>query len=290
MPARTRQKIELHAPTEVGELVLAAHRGRVRGEVLVRNAGTAAVTIRDLAVAGELPGARGAGSQVPVPAAWEPLEVPAADARRVAISASIDRFTPPGAYEAEVVVDGVRRRAIVQVTEEIALSVSEREIAVVASPGQEQARHLAMTNLGNVSVELARVGPVPLGEDHPRPSLLQRLGVLPLDELALVVRTERMPDARATEAEAEREAPAGAALPTVSIRLDPPVSLAPGETAVSRWLVTVDGDLRPGVRYRALAAILTADLRIVVTPALEASPAPRRTRTRRSQPSERRKT
>jgi hypothetical protein len=163
MSARTRPKIELHAPTEVGELVLTAHRGRVRGEVLVRNPGAAAVTVRGVAVVGELPGARGAAPQAPVPAGWEPLEVPPADARRVAVSASIDRFTPPGAHAVEVVVDGVRRGAIVQVTEEIALSLSEREIVVGASPGEEQVRHLAMSNLGNVSVELARVGPVPLG-------------------------------------------------------------------------------------------------------------------------------
>jgi hypothetical protein len=224
-----------------------------------------------------------------VPAGWEPLEVPPGDARRVAISASIDRFTPPGTHEVEVVVDGVRRRAIVQVVEEVALSLSEREIVVVASPGEEQVRHLAMSNLGNVPLELGRVGPVPLGEDHPRPTLLQRLGVLPLDEVALVIRTERIPEAAPEEA--LREAPAGAgAPPTVSIRLDPPVSLAPGETAASRWIVTVDGDLRPGVRHRAVAAILTTDVRIVVTPAPEASPATRRPRTRRSQPSERRKT
>jgi hypothetical protein len=76
----------------------------------------------------------------------------------------------------------------------------------------------------------------------------------------------------------------------VSIRLDPPVSLAPGETAAARWLVTVDGDLRPGARYRAVAAILTADLRIVVTPALAAAATARRPRARRSQPSERRTT
>jgi hypothetical protein len=289
MPAELRPKIRLLAPAGAGPVVLTAHRGRVRGEVLLENEGAAPVEVREVAITGKLPVPRGKGTQAPAPEPVEPMVVPPGAARRVALAAEIDRHTPPGAYRARIAVEGVARQALLQVGEDIALSLSETEIVVVASPGMEQVRHVAMTNLGNVPLTVARVGPVELGVDRPRPTLLQRLGVLPLDEVAVVVRAEREPERRiADEREGlpEREpAPQEAApRPTVSVRLAKPAEIAPGETVAAEWLISVAGDLRPGARYRGVAALFTTDVRFVVAPPLDEAPATTPTTTRARAP------
>jgi hypothetical protein len=278
MPAKLRPTIRLLAPAGAGPVVLTAHGGRVRGEVLLENEGAAPVEVSEIAITGKLPVPRGKGTQSPEPEPFEPVVVAPGAARPVAIAAEIDRHTPPGAYRTRIAVEGVARQALLQVGEDIALSLSETEIVVVASPGVEQVRHVAMTNLGNVPLTVARLGPVELGVDRPRPTLLQRLGILPLDEVAIVVRTEREPERRMEEEregrpEREPAAEEAAPRPTVSVRLAKAAEIAPGETVAAEWLISVAGDLRPGARYRGVAALFTTDVRFVVAPTLDEAPA-----------------
>jgi hypothetical protein len=258
--------LRLASPTPGGPPLLTGRRGTLKGELVVHNDGEDTLHLQEAELRGD--------ADVRLER-LEPVDIAPGSARTVSVTAAVPARTPPGTYKAEIEVDGVTHPVTLLVTEDIALTLSEREIVVIA--GDPRTKAISMHNAGNIPLNVSHAGPVTLEVDRPRPTLLQRIGMLPADDPPADA-----PLAAATvevrTGEAGSEAEAEPAPPTVTARLDPPVTVAPGETVVGEWAVTVDGDLDPALRYRAVAPLYTTDIGLVVTPAQEAPPTPARSR------------
>jgi hypothetical protein len=243
-PRADSPKIRFVQPSGEPTVVLTSKGGRVRLKGLLRNDGTEPVNVAGATISARIPGE---GAVLAVAEPIPPILLLPSESRPTSLKARLDPLTPPGEYDAEVVIEGVPHDAKLLVSEQVSLQLSKSEVVVEA--GSDGAAHLVATNTGNVPLEVRRIGPVELVPDQPRPTLLQRLGVIPREH---VERTYLAP----TEDEA----------PTVSARTDSAVALAPGESKPLELSVTVEGPLRPGLRYRGTAPVHTTDLTFVVTP------------------------
>jgi hypothetical protein len=256
-PAETR--IRFVQPSGAPAVVLKGSGGRLRGKAWLANVGEAPVHVVPEAVE-----AAAADEGPPAPSvvldAIPPTLVEPGATELAKFTGTIDPFTPPGTYAAKVTVNGVDEEALLEVTENISLSLSDTRLVVFGDPGGQHRRTIA-TNRGNVSLPISRLGPVELDLD--RPSWLQSK----IDRFFEgAPATLAPPPTRDADEEA----------PTVEARLEKRIELAPGETAALDWIVEVKGSLQPGIRYRAIAALYTSDVTFIVTPSQDgpASPAP----------------
>jgi hypothetical protein len=241
--------------------VLTGRAGRLRGEVTLRNVSAKPVRFGHAEVHAEI-----GKSIVEIrPPTSAPAELEPEGEGSVLLSASLDRLTPPGTYKADVVIEGSTLPVTLIITEEIALTLSQTELVVIA--GQDAIRSVAMHNLGNVPLAVSQIGPADLEVDVRRPTLLQRIGMLPVEDPVQPVVDECCDD---TDEKTEKP------VQTVTARLKTPIIVAPGETVVGDWIVTTEGPLEAGLRYRAVAPLYTTDIGFVVTPAQDAPPAPKR--------------
>jgi hypothetical protein len=181
---------------------------------------------------------------------------------RVNLTSSVDRLTPPGRYEAEIVIDGRARRAVLHVGEDIDLQLSESEFVVSGDPDGEQVRSVLLTNAGNVPLPVRVIGPVELEHDRPVPSLLERFGVLRPSRLAVPPREppgDRDRDRDRDRDDLDRR-------PTVTGLIREPVTVGPGEVVACELTIKVDGPIASGARYRATAPLYLTDVTFIVTP------------------------
>ena len=255
-------------PGGAGVPVLTARGGRVRGKLVLRNQHSEPVSVPDLQIRAS------DDLDAPLVEDWRPQTLQPGEAGRVDVTASVDRRTPPGEYKVELDVDGVVQPAVLLVVEDISLTVSERELVVAGDVGIEQSKTVVLTNRGNVPLEVSRIGPVELAEDRPQPTLLERLGVLapPADRPAGTL-LQRMgvvaylPEAATPEEREEcKRDRENEPCPTLAAHLRKPLTILPGEVATTEWIVSVEGPVRPGLRYRATAPLYTSDITFVVTP------------------------
>jgi hypothetical protein len=257
-------------PSGAPTVVLKGSGGRLRGKAWVANVGDAPIHVLPEAIEAAAP--RGGPSAPSIVLDATPTTIVApGETEQAKFTGTIDPFTPPGTYKAKVTVNGVVEEAILEVTENISLSLSDTKLVVFGDPGPQH-RRIVATNRGNISLPIRRLGPVELDVD--RPSWLQSK----LDQFldgghATVPRSPlRDPDEP---------------VPTVEARLEKRVELAPGETAALDWIVEVTGSLQPGIRYRAIAALYTSDVTFIVTPSQDGTtppaPTPRTSRARTQQ-------
>jgi hypothetical protein len=240
--------------------VLTGRGGRLRGEVLLEG---------DAARALETAEIRAKNVRLDSAA---PLSLAPRGPQRAALTVSVDPLTPPGSYEAEIEIGGVTQPVTLVVVEDIGLTLSEREIIVI--PGEERPHRITMRNTGNIPLAVSHAGPAELTVDRRRPTLLQRLGWLPLEPPDAPVVDGRASARAEPRDDGEDEDRPPDEPPTITARLKEPVLVGPGETVVGDWAVTVEGTLDPGVRYRGVAPLYTTDIGFVVTPAQEGPPPP----------------
>jgi hypothetical protein len=184
-------------------------------------------------------------------------------ARRVRLHASLDPTTAPGSFAVELDVGGQTVTAIVEVIEQVDLSLSPSSVVVDGVTGAAGAASVLATNAGNVPLAISQVGPVPLELDGQRATFLDRLlGRETLVATPATVVNVHVHTADDTEEEDEDEEEP----PLVTGTLTPPIELQPGETRRLEWAFEITGELEPGRRYRAIAPCYTADLEIVAVP------------------------
>jgi hypothetical protein len=263
---RGETPIRFAQPSGRPTVVLKGSGGRLRGKTWVTNVGETPVRVapeRIEAVATmDGPAPRIVLDETP------PTIVEAGETELAKFTGTIDPFTPPGTYKAKITINGVQEEALLEVTENVSLSMTDTDVVVFGDPGPQHRRTIA-TNRGNISLPISRLGPVEL--DFDRPSWLQ-------SKIGQVFEGGHTAPPRPPMRDQDEP------LPTVEARLDKHIELAPGETAALDWIVEVKGALRPGIRYRAVAALYTSDVTFVVTPSQDGSapsaPAPRTSRAR----------
>jgi hypothetical protein len=255
--------------TEAGELlrlaapdahavVLRGTPGHLRGEIDVANDGPAPMMALPAATAAVREGAE---LRFANPAG---AIVPAGSARRVRLHATVDPTTPPGSYPVELDIAGQTVAATVEVIEQVSITLSPSSVVVDGVVGSAGSAAVLATNVGNVQLGIASVGPVPLDLDGARATFLDRLFgrqtvvATPTTVVSVHVHTEGESDEDEDEDVDDR--------PHVTGTLVAPIVLQPGESRRLDFDFAIEGDLEAGRRYRALAPCYTSDLEIVVVP------------------------
>jgi hypothetical protein len=206
------------------EIVLTGPPGQLRAAVSVENSAEERVAVRGAALhrAGHEP-VTGGGAAVIAPGATA----------RVPVSFSVEAGTPPGQYDAEVEVAGVRRPVLLRVEPRPSLVVSPRR--VLAEVGRTELS-ITVSNDGNLAIPLAALvrarsrwddGVRPLGED---------------DDGADDPRSD------------------------VSLSITDPPTVHPGATATVAAHLDVPEQLDPTRRHRARLPVGTADLDVTILP------------------------
>src|SRR4029453_4594225 len=87
-------------------IVLVGTPRHLKGKLRLVNDGAAPVTVTAAEVTAHVPPAAAKGARGPVLEHWAPRVVPAGEATKVSVSVALDPLTPPGSYQATLVVDG----------------------------------------------------------------------------------------------------------------------------------------------------------------------------------------
>jgi hypothetical protein len=177
----------------------------------------------------------------------------------VSLSLSLDPFTPPGEYQAEVEVGGQSQPVTMLVTEKVLLRISPAEVVVENLPGVKILKQVVLANKGNV--------PLSIGD----------FGAVYLDDELLICRTLRA----AAAAVGDELRPLEEYLATILLkaktvaessgilRVHSPagqITLQPGETRLLDLEIRVPEGLDKRGRYRGVFALYTSSLSFVIVP------------------------
>jgi hypothetical protein len=151
-----------------GPIVLVGQPGALRGDVTLRNSSPERVRLRKLPLAVEaeqasrLMAARpGAGPQVRL----SPGILRPGHTGPVSLSLSLDPYTPPGEYQAEIDVAGRMLPVTMHVTENVDLRISPAQLVLENRPNELIAKRIVARNLGNVPLSIGKIGAVFLDDD-----------------------------------------------------------------------------------------------------------------------------
>jgi hypothetical protein len=194
----------------------------------------------------------------------------------VSLSLSLDPYTPPGEYQAEVEVAGKLQSVVILVTEKVSLRVSPSELVIENLPGQKITKRVVFTNHGNI--------PLHIGE----------FGAIYLDDELLICRTLRA----AAAAVDDELRPLEEYLATILLQgkhvaessgilrvhnLTGDINLQPGETQPVDLEIRVPEGLDKRGRFRGVFALYTTSLSLVIVPSSgPAAPEDSAPRTRRA--------
>jgi hypothetical protein len=258
MATEAGEHLRLAAPGERGVVVLRGTPGHLRGTVNVANTGPAPVMALPASTVTERAGATLRFSN---PAGA--IVAPGAE-RRVRLHANVDPTTAPGSYPVELDVGGQTVAATVEVIEQISLTLSPSTVVIDGVVGAAGSAAVLATNSGNIPLAVSQAGPVPLDLDATRATFIDRLfgrrTVVTAPTTVVDVHVHTNGEAGGDDHDEEDDRP------RVTGTLAVPIVLAPGETQRLDWDFTIEGELEPGRRYRAVAPCYTADLEIVVVP------------------------
>lgn len=199
--------------------------------------------------------------------------------KRVPLKVALDPQTSPGRYEAELDVDGQISPVVIQVLENLALTLSPDRLVLLNQGGSTQTKSLLITNSGNVAISIGEIGAVPLDDDFISCRILRgTLNELQLEETVVTPEKSKKPPpddeqkplrivGKILEAAVNQAADAfdkaGALRVHNASGLTP---IAPGETKEINLEIKIPASLDRRHRYRGVAALYTANLNFEVVP------------------------
>jgi hypothetical protein len=267
---RVLPEYELVDRCDGAPIVLIGPPRKLLGQARLVNPGAQKVVLREARLC-DLPQKTERGRAL---AAESPLQVTAVllpgESDLVPVRAKLDAATPPGIYDATVMVGQHRYPAQLHVTEDVDLQVSPETIVVENRPGTRAQKEAVFRNVGNVPLTIASPG------------------ALAMDEEFLACRTIRATLADASENAQTIDDWISAYLREGKRQLDRigllwverkegDLVLAPGETAHVEFMVRIPDTLDPSARYFAFAPFYTATIHFTIVPAGGATKARRST-------------
>lgn len=152
---------------ENGPIVLVGQPASLRGDLYLRNSSPERVVLRKLPLA--------SGEQVAALRSARPGFAPAVrlspgiirpgHTGPVSLSVSLDPYTPPGEYHAEMDMAGRMVPVVMRVTERVDLRISPAELVIENRPDQTFQKQIVVTNTGNVPLTIGKLGSVFLDDE-----------------------------------------------------------------------------------------------------------------------------
>jgi hypothetical protein len=249
-------------------LTLSGSTGALRIPLALRNSSAEPLQLAEVSLAD----VRLAGGGAPLRTQPAPIQLSVAGngVTRAQLRLRLDPATPPGRYEGEVTMAGLRRTVAIDVLPEVKLGIRPAPVVVDAAAGPEQRFTVAFENRGNVPLTIDLTGDYPLGEEVPiAPDRIDK-GSAAGNPLAAIF--DRVIG----------RAPAPTLVPFGALKLAMPGGpelLQPGEARTAQVSVSLPKDLSPIARYHLFAPLYAVDLHIVVVtgakPPIPAKPARR---------------
>lgn len=234
--------------TDKAPVQIHGEQGRLYGTLNLHNQGSDRLTLRSIPIkAAKLKGKDAAElSALRVRGRLSPNE-----RGRVRIDYEIDPTTPPGVYEATLMIGGEAQAAEINIAEIAELEVEPDTITLNTAAQPRLRRDISVTNVGNVDIQLGDKRVVPVKSD----------GML---ELALQRGIAELTSKRSTNELHLRDV-----LQAVGAQLAGPVTLSwsattirPGESKVLDTTIELPDNLQPHTYYYAEVEIYSSSVRV----------------------------
>jgi hypothetical protein len=263
---RALPQFEMVRPPAEGAITLAGPPRRLRGEVHLHNPGDERVVVQrallsNLPLPAALPGnAQEEAAKRPVEVtAWMTAILRPGEGSRAPLVVELDPRTPPGEYQAELTLGPHSYPVQLHVASVVDLEVLPSTIVVAVPPGGRVVKRVSFRNRGNEPLEIGEIGALPLDEEFFNCRFLRATLATAGDRIEGV---DQLVGEMARQAKLALERPG-------KLRVHNPETfvLAPGETRGVGLEIRMPDGVEPGSRYFARAALYTADLEFVLTPA-----------------------
>lgn len=260
-----------------GPIVLVGEPRSLRGNVHLHSYTASRVLLRRLPLTFAGKGARTLAAARPGPGPvvrLHPGIIRPGHIGPVSLTVALDPHTPPGEYQAEVEIAGQMQPVTLHVTERTSISVSPAVLVIENNPDQTIAKRIVVSNLGNVPLNLGKIGAVYLDDDLLICRTLRHAAASVGDDLRPV--EEYL--ARILLS-AKQVAERSGILRVYSRTED--ITLQPGEVRPIDLEIRVPPTLDRRGRYRGVIAMHTASLSFVIVPTAgptppDEEPAPKR--------------
>ena len=184
-------------------------------------------------------------------------------ARRVPIRITIPPHTPPGRYDAELLVAGQTVEVVIHVVETYELEIAPTEVVLENRAGDRTVRQLVCTNRGNVPLVIGEIGAVVLDDELTNCRSLRAVTAAWPDEDGQDDAVDRFVDLFVKEGWKKVVEHSGV------LRVHTaggPQELSPGETQVVKLEITLPDKLEPRTRYTGFAPLYTSDVTFRIVP------------------------
>jgi hypothetical protein len=243
-------------------LVLVGPPRAVRGEFRLQNPTADKIVVREPHVRAVAPSsgrkkAVADATQLPGPTlVLRRIVMRPKQSRPIPVALTLDPRTPPGTYQAELVVNDQLRSVVMHVTEHVSLTIAPPEILLASRPGEKVKKLVVFTNGGNVPIPVRSLGTVVLDEElvHCRAlrGALADVGdtMTKLDDFiaALGRRYKKLYESAVLKVHNNA------------------VTIGPGETHAVELTITLPDKLESRSRYTGYAAISSSSLQFTIVP------------------------
>ena len=220
-------------------VIFAGDPGALSADVWLENRAASELHIRRASVLSKVvraaePGDSGRLARIQVPKRIQPHEC-----HHLAVSFDVDPFTPPGTYDASIVLEGVDGNTIfpaqIVVTQNYSLSIEPDQIVLTVPPGGTGEGEVVVSNDGNVPIEVGPMGEYTLEDRWREPVCCCSCHEEEGDRIAEADGESSVDDRR---------------IGAVVIDNDP-MTVEPGATVVVRFVARVPPDLPMNMHLRA---------------------------------------